>query len=165
MTKRGLLTRANDRWQLQVPLEQIEVEVPDDLRHMIEAQLEPLTTPEHSALELASVAGASFCASVIGAAADLHAQSLENLYEELSRRHHIVKWVGTHALPDGSMTECYAFVHVLYRQVLYDRQLPRRRASASRYDTHTSAGVGEPPFRGAACADGAAVAGNPGRAS
>ena len=44
------------------------------------------------------------------------------------RRHHIVKWVGTHALPDGSMTECYAFVHVLYRQALYDRQLPGRRA-------------------------------------
>jgi DNA-binding winged helix-turn-helix (wHTH) protein/tetratricopeptide (TPR) repeat protein len=128
MAKRGLLTRASGRWQLQVPLEQIEFEVPDDLRHMIEAQLEPLSAAERSALELASVSGASFSASVIGAAADLDSHSLENLYEELSRRHHIVKWVGTHALPDGSMTERYAFVHVLYRQVLYDRQLPGRRA-------------------------------------
>jgi DNA-binding winged helix-turn-helix (wHTH) protein len=132
MTKRSLLARANDRWQLQVPLEQIELEVPDNLRHMIEAQLEPLSAPEQSALELASVAGASFCASLIGAAADLDAHSLENLYEGLSRRHHIVKWVGTDALPDGSMTERYAFVHVLYRQVLYDRQLPRRRARLHR---------------------------------
>jgi hypothetical protein len=128
MAKRSLLTRANGRWQLQVPLEQIEFEVPDDLRHMVEAQLEPLSAPERSALELASVSGASFSASVTGAAADLDSHSLENLYEDLSRRHHIVKWVGTHALPDGSMTECYAFAHVLYRQVLYDRQLPRRRA-------------------------------------
>jgi DNA-binding winged helix-turn-helix (wHTH) protein/tetratricopeptide (TPR) repeat protein len=128
MAKRSLLTCANGRWQMQKSLEQIEFEVPDDLRHMVEAQLEPLSAPERSALELASVSGASFCASVIGAAADLDSHSLENLYEELSRRHHIVKWVSTHALPDGSMTECYAFAHVLYRQVLYDRQPPRRRA-------------------------------------
>jgi DNA-binding winged helix-turn-helix (wHTH) protein len=128
MAKRGLLARANGCWQLQVPLEQIELEVPDDLRHMIEAQLEPLSASECSALELASVSGAAFSASVIGAAAELDSLSLENLYEELSRRHHIVKWVGTHALPDGSMTERYAFAHVLYRQVLYDRQLPGRRA-------------------------------------
>jgi hypothetical protein len=132
MTKRSLLIRANGRWQLQVPLEQIEFEVPDDLRHMIEAQLEPLSAPEQSALELASVAGGSFSASVISAAADLDAHSLENLYEELSRRHHIVRWMGTRTLPDGSTTECYAFVHVLYRQVLYDRQLPGRRASLHR---------------------------------
>jgi DNA-binding winged helix-turn-helix (wHTH) protein len=128
MAKRSLLTRASGRWQLQMPLEKIEFEVPDDLRDMIEAQLEPLSAPEQSALELASVAGASFSASVISAAADLDAHSLETLYEELSRQHDILKWVGTNALPDGSTTECYAFVHVLYRQVLYDRQLPGRRA-------------------------------------
>src|SRR6202040_4425981 len=39
MAKRNLLTRADGHWQLQAPLEQIEFEVPDDLRHMIEAQL------------------------------------------------------------------------------------------------------------------------------
>ena len=132
MAKRNLLANANGRWQLQVPLEQIELEVPDDLRHMIEAQLERLSAPEQSALGLASIAGASFSASVIGPAADIDSRALEDLYEELSRRHHIVRWIGTQPLPDGSRTERYEFVHALYRQVLCDQQLPGRRARLHR---------------------------------
>jgi len=128
MAKRGLLTRADGQWQLQVPLEQIELEVPDDLRHMIEAQLERLSTEEQNALELASTAGALFSANVISAGADNESRGFEDLYEELSRRHHIVEWVGTQPLPDGSVAERYQFVHELYRQVLYDRQLPARKA-------------------------------------
>jgi DNA-binding winged helix-turn-helix (wHTH) protein len=128
MAKRSLVTREDGRWQLRVPLEEIEFEVPDDLRHMIEAQLERLSAQEQSALELASIAGASFSASLISHAADIDLRSLEDLYEQLSRRHHIVKWVATRSLPDGSATERYEFVHALYRQVLYDHQLPGRRA-------------------------------------
>ncbi|HEY0800580.1 MAG TPA: hypothetical protein VGD54_07030, partial [Steroidobacteraceae bacterium] len=132
MRKRRLLTRVDGQWQLHRPLEQIEFEVPEDLRHMIEAQLERLSSQEQSALELASIAGASFSAPMISSAADIDARGLEDLYEELSRRHHIVKWVGTQSLPDGSGTERYEFVHALYRQVLYDRQLPGRRARLHR---------------------------------
>jgi predicted ATPase/DNA-binding winged helix-turn-helix (wHTH) protein len=129
MVKRSLLTWVDGQWQLQGPLEQIEFEVPDDLRHMIEAQLERLSAQELSALELASIAGAAFSASVISPATDIDSHSLENLYEDLSRRFHIVKWSATQRLPDGSVTERYEFVHVLYRQVLYERQSPGRRAT------------------------------------
>jgi DNA-binding winged helix-turn-helix (wHTH) protein len=132
MAKRSLLTCLDGRWELRVPLEQIEFEVPEDLRHMIEAQLEPLSAQEQSALELASIAGVAFAASVISALAPIDSHNVEDLYEELSRRHHIVKWAGTQSLPDASMTERYEFVHALYRQVLYDRQLPGRRARLHR---------------------------------
>jgi DNA-binding winged helix-turn-helix (wHTH) protein/tetratricopeptide (TPR) repeat protein len=132
MVQRSLLTHANGLWQLQVPLGQIEFAVPDDLRHMIEAQLERLSAPEQSALELASIAGASFSASIVSTSGDTDLRNLEDLYEALSRRHHIVKRVGTQSLADGSVTECYEFVHALYRQVLYDRQLPGRKARLHR---------------------------------
>jgi len=132
MAKRNLLTRVDGRWQLHRPLEQIEFEVPENLRHMIEARLEPLSAQERSALELASIAGASFTSNMISTEAGIDSRSAEDLCEELSCRHHIVKWVGTQSLPDGSMTERYEFVHALYRQVLYDRQLPGRRARLHR---------------------------------
>jgi DNA-binding winged helix-turn-helix (wHTH) protein/tetratricopeptide (TPR) repeat protein len=132
MRKRGFLTNTNGRWALQIPLAQFEFEVPDDLRHMIEAQLERVTAEEQNALELASVAGASFSASLLNAAAGTEARDLEDLYEELSRRHHIVKWVGTQSFPDGCVVERYEFVHALYRQVLYERQLQGRRARLHR---------------------------------
>jgi DNA-binding winged helix-turn-helix (wHTH) protein/tetratricopeptide (TPR) repeat protein len=132
MKKRGFLTNANGRWELQIPLAQIEFEVPDDLRHMIEAQLERVSEKEQNALELASVAGASFSARLLSGVAETEARDLEDLYEELSRRHHIVKWVGTQSFPDGSAAERYEFVHALYRQVLYERQLHGRRARLHR---------------------------------
>jgi len=132
MAKRNLLTRVDGRWQLHRPLEQIEFEVPEDLRHMIEARLEPLSAQELSALELASIAGASFSPNMIGAEPGIDSHSAEDLYEELARRHRIVRWVGTQSLPDGSVIERYEFVHALYRQVLYDRQLPGRRARLHR---------------------------------
>ena len=132
MRKRGLLINLGGRWELQTPLAEIEFEVPDDLRHMIEAQLERVSGQEQNALELASVAGPSFSATLFNGAAAIEGRDLEDLYEELSRRHHIVKWVGRQVFPDGSGAERYEFVHALYRQVLYDRQLQGRRAKLHR---------------------------------
>src|ERR1700722_488548 len=132
MAKRNLLSRVDGRWQLHRPLAQIEFEVPEDLRHMVEARLEPLSAQEQSALELASISGTSFSSNMISAEAGIDSHGAEDLCEELSRRHRIVKWVGTQSLPDGSVTERYEFVHALYRQVLYDRQLPGRRARLHR---------------------------------
>jgi DNA-binding winged helix-turn-helix (wHTH) protein len=132
MTKRGLISRENGSWQLQVPLAQIELAVPDDLRGMIEAQLECLAAEEQRVLELGSIVGASFSTTVISSAADIDPQTFEDLCEELSRRHQIVRWVGTVQFPDGTVSERCEFVHVLYRQVLYDRQAPGRRARLHR---------------------------------
>ena len=132
MAKRGLVSRVGGRWQMQKLLEQIEVEVPDDLRHLIEAQLEQLSLQEQSALELASIYGFSFSPRLIGPVIDIDSQRLEDLYEDLSRRHQIVKWAGTQYFPDGSAIERYEFTHILYRQVLYERQPPGRRARLHR---------------------------------
>ena len=132
MTKRGLICGENGSWQLHVPLAQIDLAVPDDLRRMIEAQIERLSLEEQRVLELASVAGASFSATAISLAADVDPQTFEDLCEDLSRRHQIVRWAATQYLPDGTIAERYEFVHALYRQVLYDRLAPRRRARLHR---------------------------------
>jgi predicted ATPase/DNA-binding winged helix-turn-helix (wHTH) protein len=132
MTKRGLICRENGGWQLQVPLANIELAVPDDLRGMIEAQLERLAPEVQNVLELASVGGASFSPAVISAAADVDPRTFEDLCEELSRQKQIVRWAGTHHSPDGTVSEGYEFVHVLYRHVLYERQPPGRRARLHR---------------------------------
>jgi predicted ATPase/DNA-binding winged helix-turn-helix (wHTH) protein len=133
MTKRALISREDDgSWQLQVPLAQIDLAVPDDLRRMIEAQIERLSPAEQRVLELASIAGASFSATVINSVADIDPQTFEDLCEDLSRRHQIVRWAATQHFPDGAISERYEFVHALYRQVLYDRLTPRRRARLHR---------------------------------
>ena len=132
MTKRALISRENGSWLLHVPLAQIDLAVPDDLRRMIEAQIERLSFEEQRVLELASIAGASFSAAVINFAADADTHTFEDPCEDLSRRHQIVRWAATQYFPDGTTAERYEFVHALYRQVLYDRLAPSRRARLHR---------------------------------
>ena len=136
MIKRALISRGQGGWQLHVPLAQIDLAVPDDLRRMIEAQLERLSSDEQRVLQLGSIVGASFPTTAISSLTDVGPQMFEDLCEDLSRRQQIVRWVGTQHFPDGSVSERYEFVHVLYRQVLYDRQAPGRRARLHR-------GIGE----------------------
>jgi predicted ATPase len=113
-------------------LEEIDLGIPETLRQMIEAQLERLSMEEQQVLEAASVAGVSFSTSVKAAAADIDADEFENICERLSRRQKIVRAAGSRQFPDGSVSTQYEFAHALYREVLYRRQTPRRRAMLHR---------------------------------
>ena len=128
LTERGLVSRQNERWQLQVPIEEIDLEVPESLRQMIEIQIDRLSEPEHRALEAASVSGALFSVVVGAAAASMDVGDFEELCEGLSRRHYIVRSADLQEFPDHSASERYEFLHALYREVLYRRQSPGRRA-------------------------------------
>jgi len=132
LTERRLISWENGSWNLGVPLEEIELEVPESLRQMIEAQIERLTKEEQRTLEVASVSGASFSASVSATAAGLDPEQFEDLCENLSRRYHILHSVESQVLPDGTVSPRYEFVHALYREVLYRRQAAGRRAMLHR---------------------------------
>ena len=90
MTERGLISRENGAWKLQVPLKEIALGVPQKLRRMIETQIGRLTPDEQRALEAASVAGIAFATEVCAAAANLGLEAFEDLCQELARRYHIV---------------------------------------------------------------------------
>jgi tetratricopeptide (TPR) repeat protein len=128
MTGRGLISRENGEWRLRVPIEEIEVDVPETLRQMIEAHIERLTGEQQRALEVASVAGVLFSASVGAIPTNLDEEKFEDLCDELSRRHNLIRWAGSRQFPDGTVSVRYRFAHALYREVFYRRQTPGRRA-------------------------------------
>jgi len=128
LTERGFVSRENGRWQLRGPVEEIDLEVPESLRQMIEIQIDRLSENEHRALEAASVSGALFSIAVGAAAASMDVDAFEGLCEGLSRRHYIVRSRDAQEFPDHSVSERYEFVHALYREVLYRRQSQGRRA-------------------------------------
>jgi predicted ATPase/DNA-binding winged helix-turn-helix (wHTH) protein len=132
LTQQGFLTREADGWDLRVPIADIALGVPESLRQMIDAQIARLRPEEQRMLEVASVAGAVFTASICAAAADQEPEAFEALCETLARRQHLVRTAGPQQLPDGSMAQRYAFVHALYREVCYGRQAPGRRATLHR---------------------------------
>jgi DNA-binding winged helix-turn-helix (wHTH) protein/predicted ATPase len=132
LTQQDLLAREPECWHLRIPIEAIAVGVPESLRQMLDAQIGHLRPEEQRMLEVASVAGAVFTASVCAAAADQEPEDCEALCETLARQQHLVRAAGPQPLPDGSLTQCYAFVHALYREVCYGRQAPGRRARLHR---------------------------------
>ena len=126
LTRRGVISLENGSWRLSVPLDEIDLGVPETLRHMIEAQIERLSADEQRALGAASVAGVVFAVHV--AAINTEPEHFEGLCETLARRHRMVRTATSQQFPDGSISPRYEFVHALYREVLYDRQPPGRRS-------------------------------------
>jgi len=128
MTQRGFISQENGSWKLGVPIAEIDLEVPENLRAMVEAQIERLSPEEQRALEVASVTGVSFSTRVTAIPAALEEENFEELCEELSRRRQMVSWAGSRQFPDGAVSPRYEFSHALYREVFYRNQSPGRRA-------------------------------------
>jgi predicted ATPase/DNA-binding winged helix-turn-helix (wHTH) protein len=133
MTEQGLITREKGSWQLRVAMKGIDLEVPKNLQQMIEVQIDRLGTEEKRVLEVASLQSRSrFGVASRAGAIDLDPEVFEDVCETLSRRHRIVRPAGSEKLADGTVTACYEFVHVLYREVCYRRIAPGRRAQLHR---------------------------------
>ena len=128
MAQRGLISGENGAWQLNVPLEEIDLEVPESLRMMIEAQIERLSPKELRALEVASIRGVSFTPRLLAPVAALDEEDFEDLCQDLSRRQQMVRSGEADQFPDGTVSQRYEFAHALYREVFYSRQAPSRRA-------------------------------------
>jgi predicted ATPase/DNA-binding winged helix-turn-helix (wHTH) protein len=132
LTKRGLITRDTGRWELRVALETIDLEVPDSLGQMIEVRLARLSQEEQRVLEAASITGTTFSPGVNAAGTNFHQANFEEICETLARRHAIVRSVGARQFPNTAISSSYEFVHAMYREVLYLRQAPGRRATLHR---------------------------------
>lgn len=141
-----------DRWRLVKPLEEIEKDVPESVRSMIDRKIEQLSDEDRRLLITASVQGAEFHASVVAEAAGEDEVEVEERLEKLDRVHAFVRLVQEEELPDGSLTLRYVFVHALYQNGLYDTLTPARRAAqsaavanalSSRYEEDESAIAGE----------------------
>jgi len=128
LVARGMLIERNGRWELDCPLEDIAATIPEDLRRLIELQLERLTRGESEALEVASAAGEEFHDATVAAALGQDAETIETCCCSLARRRSLVRTVGSETWPDGTLASRFAFSHALYRATLYEHLSTNRRA-------------------------------------
>jgi len=131
---REFVSRESGGWRLRRPLNELDLAVPESLREMIEAQIERLSPEEQSVLEVVSLTQDHAFSVIARAAAamDTDPDQFENVCEKLSRRTHILRPGTLEALPDGTISTVYEFGHALYREVLYNRIAPSRRARLHR---------------------------------
>jgi DNA-binding winged helix-turn-helix (wHTH) protein len=127
----GVIARESGTFQIRTSLEHVDIGVPENLRRMIEVHIAQLGEAEQAALEIASVVGTSFAVSLCAAVGHDDADKVEVTYEALSRHSHIVQRDEGHRA-DHSPESRYAFVHDLYREVLYQRLAVGRRVRLHR---------------------------------
>jgi len=132
MTEHGSIAREGGRLVLKVPLQEIDLGVPETLRQMIEAQIEHLTTEEQRVLEAASVAGVRFSPNAVAAALQRDRASVEETLDELSRRSRIVRAAAAQQLDGDGISQTFEFVQALYSEVFCNRLTPARRTSIRR---------------------------------
>jgi DNA-binding winged helix-turn-helix (wHTH) protein/predicted ATPase len=131
MTMNRVIAPIEGRWQSTLAVEQITLHVPDSLRQLVEKQIEGLSPKEQRLLDAASVAGGTFStASTASLGEDpvISVDEIEDTWRRLARRGLMLKTHGIEELPEGGVVARYSFIHELYRQVLYERLSPRRRA-------------------------------------
>jgi hypothetical protein len=128
LVARGMLIERNGRWELACRLEDIAATIPEDLRRLIELQLERLTRDEGETLEVASAAGEEFHDATVAAALGQQTETVETCCSGLARRRSLVRTVGSETWSDGTLASRFAFRHALYRATLYERLSGTRRA-------------------------------------
>ena len=132
LTQRGLLAKDQRGWQVKAPLDEIDLDVPETLRQLIETQIARLSAEEQRALEAASVQGAAFSVAICSAVINGDAEEYENLYDSMADRKRMIRAAGSQQFPTGSVSARCEFVHALYREVLYRRQSPSSRRTLHR---------------------------------
>ncbi len=123
----GLIAERDGQSRLTVALAELEVGVPENIRQMIEKQIERLDREQQRVLEAAAVAGAEFPAVAIAVGLEQGLTQIEEQCEELERRHQFLRATGVSTLPNGIVTARYGFIHALYQEVLYQRVAAGRR--------------------------------------
>jgi DNA-binding winged helix-turn-helix (wHTH) protein/predicted ATPase len=103
------------------------VETPESLRLLIEQQLVQLPPEARTLLEAASVVGMTFTAAAVNAGVEHNTEDVETRLADLARSRQFIRTNGSAAWPDGTVTAHFAFIHDLYREVLYSRVPAGRR--------------------------------------
>jgi len=121
LVRGGKLLEGVEGWDMPEGLEAMAVDVPEDLRRLIELHLEALCPGEPEILEAASVAGMEFSAATVAAGVEREAESVEASCEALARRGQFLRSLGSEEWPDGTVAARYGFLHALHQEVLYNR--------------------------------------------
>ena len=128
----GFIAESDGSWKLVVEIENVDVNVPESIKQMIEKQLDLLDANQRRTLEAASVAGAEFSTLALVVALGEDSAEIEARCDELARRGQFIRDCGVQVLPNGEAVSRYGFIHDLYQQMLYERVSESRRVQLHR---------------------------------
>ena len=131
LREREVIAETDGRWVIAQALPDVQLELPESVRGMIQRKLERLAPDDRRLLAAASVLGHEFDSLVVADALQWDPAEVEERLQALDRIHGLVRRVREHEFADRTLTVRCAFVHILYQQALYQDVQPSRRAALS----------------------------------
>jgi predicted ATPase len=131
LRNRGVIVQDQGRWALVRALPDLQRELPESVRGMIQRKLDQLSEADRQLLLAASVQGPEFDSAVVAQLVGREAAEVEERLEVLERVYRVVRQTGEETLPDRTLTLRFGFVHILYQNALYAALQPTRKAAWS----------------------------------
>jgi predicted ATPase len=128
---RGVIVQDRGRWAVARALPDLERELPESVRGLIQRKVDQLSEADRRLLMAASVQGAEFDSAVVARLLGREAADVEERLDVLERVHAMVRLIRQQTLPDRTLALRYGFVHVLYHNALYAALPPTRKAAWS----------------------------------
>jgi predicted ATPase len=128
---RGAIVQADDRWALVRAVPDLQNELPESVRAMIQRKVDQISPADRHLLMAASVQGAEFDSAVVARLLGREEADVEERLNDLERVHYLVRLVREQTYPDRTLTLRYGFVHILYQNALYASLQPTRKAAWS----------------------------------
>jgi serine/threonine protein kinase len=128
---RGVIAKAGDEWTLAQAFPEIEHDLPESMRGMIERKIAQLVEEDRRLLLAASVQGYEFDSAVIAQVLNIEVDEVEERLERLEQVYRFVRLVEERQVPDRTVTLRYRFVHGLYQNALYNSLRPTRKVTLS----------------------------------
>src|SRR5215510_8489468 len=128
---RGVIAQTGGAWTLAQNFPDIERELPESVRGMIERKVAQLGEEDRRLLAAAGVQGYEFDSATVAKALSLSDDEVEERLEKLERVYAFVRLVGEEEFPNRAATLRYRFVHALYQNALYAGLRATRRATIS----------------------------------
>jgi serine/threonine protein kinase len=128
---RGVIVQDQGSWALVRAVPDLQRELPESVRGMIQRKVDQLSTTDRHLLMAASVQGPEFDSAVVAQLLGQEAADVEERLDVLERVHFMVRLVREQTFPDRTLMLRYGFVHVLYQNALYAALQPTRKAAWS----------------------------------
>ena len=122
----------NGGWEIPGSLPDLETDIPESMRSMVERKIGQLDAGDRNLLAVASIQGHSFDSSIVAKALRSEVAEIEDRLEYLDRVHGFVRRAGEREFPTGDVSGRFRFVHVLYQNSLYAALSISRRVTLSR---------------------------------
>jgi predicted ATPase/predicted Ser/Thr protein kinase len=126
-----VIDEENGHWALVQSVPEIENDLPETVRSMIQRKIAQLGDEDRRLLVAASAQGYQFDSTSIAEALNIDAGEVEERLQTLDQTYGFVHYLKEEELPDHTLTLRYRFVHVLYQNGLYASLTPSRRATLS----------------------------------